>query len=240
MPGKFLATVWCYGICDGNKTSYVLDNWGRITEIRKADGAKENYAYDFAGNITEAVDGNGNKRIYVYDDNNHLKSITYPDGSQEQYLYGVDGNLSKFQDRNDITNEYTWNVYGSLIERKAGDLRNVYEYSPNGQLIAAISNGMDYRYTYDKDGAVKKITHANGMWQDNAYDADKNITSLTVATPDKILAQNSYRYGGNGQRSEKNELTGQRSTPTPSSTACSRRNIQPIRNDSPTITPATA
>ena len=46
------------------------------------------------------------------------------------------------------------------------------------------------------------------MWQDITYDADKNITSLTVATPDKILAQNTYRYDGNGQRIEKNELAG--------------------------------
>uniref|UniRef100_UPI0025EEFB84 DUF6531 domain-containing protein n=1 Tax=Selenomonas sp. TaxID=2053611 RepID=UPI0025EEFB84 len=262
------------GIIDGNgnETNYMLDSWGRITEIRKADGSKENYAYDFAGNITEAVDGNGNKRTYAYDDNNQLKCITYPDGSQEQYLYTADGKLIKFQDRNGITNEYQWNVYGSLVERKAGDLRNSYEYAPNGQLTAAIADGMDYRYTYDKDGlllnkkasgrtllaytydelgrktsqtditgrkvkyqfdksnrlvdirnevdqsivkfdrdgdgAIQKITHANGMWQDIAYDADKNITSLTVATPDKILAQNTYRYDGNGQRIEKEELAG--------------------------------
>ena len=149
---------------------------------------------------------------------------------------------------------------------------NAYEYTLNGQLTAAIANGMDYRYSYDKDGlltakkasgktllaytynelgrktsqtditgrkinyqfdqsnqlksiadefdrsivrfdrdadgAIEKITHANGMWQDIAYDADKNITSLTVATPDKILAQNTYRYDGKGQRIEKNELAG--------------------------------
>ena len=54
------------------------------------------------------------------------------------------------------------------------------------------------RFDRDADGAVQKINHANGMWQDSAYDADKNITSLTVATPDKILAQNTYRYDGNG------------------------------------------
>ena len=262
------------GIVDGNgnETSYVLDSWGRITEIRKADGSKENYSYDFAGNITEAVDGNGNKRTYEYDDNNQLKAITYPDGSQEEYLYTADGKLIQFQDRNGITNEYQWNVYGSLIERKAGNLRNSYEYAPNGQLTAAIANGMDYRYSYDRDGlllakkasgrtllsyrydelgrkisqtditgrqvsykfdksnylvdicneidqsivkftrdadgAIQKITHANGMWQDITYDADKNITSLTVATPDKILAKNTYRYDGNGQRIEKSELAG--------------------------------
>ena len=59
------------------------------------------------------------------------------------------------------------------------------------------------RFDRDADGTVQKITHANGMWQDIAYDADKNITSLSVATPDKILAQNTYRYDGNGQRIKK-------------------------------------
>jgi len=225
MDGKLLETV-------------AYDRAGRRIKVETADGSKENYAYDFAGNITEAVDGNGNKRIYAYDDNNQLKAITYPDGSQEQYLFTADGKLIQFQDRNGITNEYQWNVYGSLVERKAVDLRNVYEYAANGQLIAAIANGMDYRYTYDKDGllltkkasgrtllaytydelgrktsqtditgrkvnyrfdksnrlvdicseidqsivrfirdadgAIQKITHANGMWQDIVYDADKN------------------------------------------------------------------
>ena len=41
------------------------------------------------------------------------------------------------------------------------------------------------------------------MWQDLAYDADKNITHLTVAMQDKLLVQNTYRYDGNGQRIEK-------------------------------------
>ena len=50
-----------------------------------------------------------------------------------------------------------------MTERKAGDLRNVYEYAPNGQLTAAISNGMDYRYAYDKDGLLinKKASGKN-------------------------------------------------------------------------------
>ena len=117
-----------------------------------AGGASQAYHYDAWGNITGIIDGN--KRIYAYDDNNQLKTITYPDGSQEQYLFTANGKLIQFQDRNGITDEYQWNVYGSLIERKAGNLRNSYEYAPNGQLTAAISNGMDYRYSYDRDGLL--------------------------------------------------------------------------------------
>jgi YD repeat-containing protein len=33
-------------------------------------------------------------------------------------------------------------------------LCNAYEYTLNGQLTAAIANGMDYRYSYDKDGLL--------------------------------------------------------------------------------------
>ena len=51
------------------------------------------------------------------------------------------------------------------------------------------------------------------MWQDIAYDADKNIVSLTVATPDKILAQNTYRYDGNAKESRKVSWRVRRSTP---------------------------
>ncbi|TYZ30309.1 RHS repeat protein [Selenomonas caprae] len=138
---------------------------------------------------------------------------------------------------------YRYDELGRKISQTDITGRQVsYKFDKSNRLVD-ICNEIDQSivsFTRDADSAIQKITHANGMWQDIAYDADKNIVSLTVATPDKILAQNSYRYDGNGQRSEKNELTGQRSTPTPSSTACSRRNIQPIRNDSPTITPATA
>ncbi|WP_256211280.1 RHS repeat domain-containing protein [Selenomonas ruminantium] len=86
-----------------------------------------------------------------------------------------------------------------------------YRFDKSNQLVD-ICNEFDQSivsFARDADGAIQKITHANGMWQDIAYDADKNIVSLTVATPDKILAQNTYRYDGNGQRIEKNELTGQ-------------------------------
>ena len=138
----------------------------------------------------------------------------------------------------------------SIHRTKVSDLYNVYEYSLNGHLISAIANGMDYRYSYDRDGlllvkkasgrtllsycydelgrkisqtditgrqvnyrfdksnqlvdicnefdqsivsfardadgAIQKITHANGMWQDIAYDADKNIVSLTVPSSSQM------------------------------------------------------
>ena len=164
--------------------------WATTSYTYDADSRKENYAYDFAGNITEAVDDNGNIRKYAYDDNNQLKSITYPDGSQEQYLFTADGKLIQFQDRNGITNEYQWNVYGSLVERKAGDLCNSYEYAPNGQLIAAIAGDMDYRYTYDKDGLLTDKKASGRTLLAYTYDELGRKTSQTDITGRKV----NYRF----------------------------------------------
>ncbi|SFT53349.1 YD repeat-containing protein [Selenomonas sp. GACV-9] len=141
------------------------------------------------------MDGNGNKRSYAYDDNNQLKCITYPDGSQEQYHYTADGKLIDFKDRNGITNEYQWNVYGSLIERKAGNLRNSYEYAPNGQLTAAIANGMDYCYTYDKDGLLLTKKASGRTLLAYTYDELGRKTSQTDITGQQI----SYRFDKSNQ-----------------------------------------
>ena len=107
---------------------------------------------------------------------------------------------------------YSYDELGRKISQTDITGRQVsYRFDKSNQLVD-ICDEFDQsmvKFTRDADGAIRKITHANGMWQDIAYDADKNIVSLTVATPDKILAQNTYRYDGNGQRIEKNELTGQ-------------------------------
>ena len=107
---------------------------------------------------------------------------------------------------------YRYDELGRKISQTDITSRQVsYKFDKSNHLVD-ICNEIDQsivKFTRDADGAIQKITHANGMWQDIAYDADKNIVSLTVATPDKILAQNTYRYDGNGQRIEKNDRTGQ-------------------------------
>ena len=41
-----------------------------------------------------------------------------------------------------------------------------------------------------------------------AYDADKNLTGLRTMLGDEVLVENRYRYDGNGNRLEKQQLTG--------------------------------
>ncbi|MCR5439201.1 MAG: hypothetical protein K6F01_07200 [Selenomonas sp.] len=128
-----------------------------------------------------------------------------------RYTYDKDGLLLAKKASGRTLLAYTYDELSRKTSQTDITDRKVnYRFDKSNRLVD-IRNEVDQsivKFTRDADGAIQKITHANGMWQDITYDADKNITSLTVATPDKILAQNTYRYDGNGQRIEKNELTG--------------------------------
>jgi YD repeat-containing protein len=86
---------------------------------------------------------------------------------------------------------------------------------------------MDYRYSYDRDGLLLAKKASGRTLLSYRYDELGRKISQTDITGRQV----NYRFDKSNVK---------RSTPTASSTACSRRNIQLIRNDSPTITPATA
>ena len=67
-------------------------------------------------------------------------------------------------------------------------------------------------YEYTKAGDLKKVNTPvlNTVY---AYDEDRNLTALRTmaagdASVEKILADNTYRYNKNGQRTEKTTLAG--------------------------------
>ncbi|MEE1255056.1 MAG: DUF6531 domain-containing protein, partial [Lachnospiraceae bacterium] len=261
------------GVVDGvgNRTEYVLDKWGRITEIKQADGSSELYAYDYAGNITSSTDGEGNTTTYRYNGINHLATITDPMGQQESYTYDEEERLCRKEDRNGTVTKYSYNMYGNLLTRKARkpedteELSEVYEYTQEGLLKSAISQGMRYSYTYDVmdrlarkmasgrtllaldydrngnmisqtdvtgkvteycydsadrisevwdngrkiagyeyhgDGTIKRL-QCGSLYTEYDYDIDRNLTGLRTMLGDEVIADNHYRYDGNGNRLEK-------------------------------------
>lgn len=165
------------GLVDGvgNKTEYVLDKWGRITRIIQADGSIERYAYDYAGNIIESIDGEGNKTTYEYNAENRLSLITDPEGQVERYYYNEDGLLSRKIDRNGIETTYTYNLYGNLTSRRAKELSEMYEYTEEGLLKAAIFQGMRYNYVYDvMDRLIEKRASGRTLLS-YVYDRNGNL-----------------------------------------------------------------
>ena len=262
------------GIVDGNgnRTKYLLDEWGRITGVVKADGSTERYAYNFAGAMVSSTDGEGRTTQYEYNRMGKISAIVDPTGEKETYHYDGQGRLIRRTDRNGVTVELGYNLYGApLFKReKDGAQGDFYEYTPEGLLKCAISEGMRYAYEYDAmgrmirksasgrtllalsydkngnkvrqidvtgkltgfdydrqgqllrltddgqelaayiynlDGTPRAVTHGP-IRQEYAYDLDKNLTGLTVRSGDTLLAQTSYAYDGNGNRTRKQALDG--------------------------------
>ena len=185
------------GITDGegNHTKYILDKWGRIVEIRQSDGNSEYYSYDFAGNITCAIDAAGNTTTYEYSGINQLTVMTDPTGEQEHYHYDEQDRLCRKIDRNGTKTTYAYNIYGNLTERRARktdgtELSECYEYTPEGFLKSAISQGMHYSYAYDTMGRLTEKKASGRRLLSFQYDLNGNLTHQTDVTGKRT----EYRY----------------------------------------------
>ena len=101
--------------------------------------------------------------------------MTDPAGKQETYAYDEEGRLCRKKDRNGIETHYTYNLYGQLLSRRAGELVETYQYTPEGLLAAAIG-GMHYRYTYDAMGRLTGKQASGRTLLALAYDLNGNLT----------------------------------------------------------------
>ncbi len=202
------------GVTDGenNRTTFLLDEWGRITKVNKPDGSHETYTYDYAGNITTTTDGNGGIIRYTYNSLNKLASITDQAGSTETFTYDNEGNTATHTDRNGKVISYNHGIGGMLLEEKTEDgnynhhhydsqgrlirsenrhVTYTYDYTPSGKIRCKYVNGRKaLEYTYTKSGKVASITDITGITTTYSYDEDGRLTS--VCENGKLLAQ--YRY----------------------------------------------
>ena len=166
------------GVEDGNqnRTTYRLDAWGRITGIVKADGSTEYYAYDYAGNMTSSTDGEGRTTRYEYNRAGKMSAIVDPTGEKETYLYDGEDRLIARTDRNGVTVEFGYNLYSAPLFKKEKDgvLGDFYEYTPEGLLKCAISQGMRYAYEYDAMDRLARKSASGRTLLALAYDKNGN------------------------------------------------------------------
>ena len=186
------------GIIDGvgEKVSYDVDHWGRITEVGFSDGVKERYSYSPSGQVINATDGNGNTVEYRYNSLGKVRERIDQMGYVETFQYDECGNLSLYIDRNGNQVHRTYNVFGNPVYEKATDKNGgnavvtTYGYDSLGRLTRAVCDGYSYEYYYNEQGLLKEKRSSGKRLI--SYEYDNGGQMIRMTNPEEITV--SYEY----------------------------------------------
>ena len=215
---------------EGNETTYTYDCAGNLTAVTDALGYTEQYVYDKEGRLAEKTDKNGVTTAYAFNfygaplyrrEKGSLQGDFYeytPEGLLKSaisermaysYTYDAMGRLSKksASGRTLLSLEYDGNgnrirqtdVTGKITEYRFDLLDRLTEVWDDGKKLA--------EYGYYPDGTIQREIHGP-LTKEYTYDADRNLTRLNIQCGDSLLADNHYTYDGNGNRLEKQQLSG--------------------------------
>ena len=215
---------------EGNETTYTYDCARNLTAVTDALGYTEQYAYDKEGRLAEKTDKNGVTTTYAFNfygaplyrrEKGSLQGDFYeytPEGLLKSaisgrmaysYTYDAMGRLSKksASGRTLLSLDYDGNgnrtrqtdVTGKVTEYRFDLLDRLTEVWDDGDKLA--------EYSYYPDGTIQREIHGP-LTKEYAYDADRNLTGLKIQCGDSLLADNRYTYDGNGNRLEKQQLSG--------------------------------
>ncbi|WP_243143427.1 RHS repeat domain-containing protein [Clostridium estertheticum] len=185
---------------NGNQTSYMLDDWGRITQIVTPEGGTEKYTYDYAGNIITTTDANGGTITYSYNSLGQVSEIKDQEGNSEYFYYDEEGNLSKQLDRSENIVDRVYNIDKNIVSVKAyknhkktieeiskdKKILNIidqrYNYNEDGTLKNAYTGNMLYEYSFNDEGMLESKSASGKTLLNYAYDKNNNIKTIKDIT----------------------------------------------------------
>lgn len=177
---------------NGILTTYTYNLYGSLLE-RKAkkpgDSTEERESYEYTkeGLLKTAI-SKGMRYSYAYDDMDRLTEKKASGRTLLALAYDREGNLTKQTDVTGTTTEYRYDLSNRITE--------VWE---KGNCLAA--------YAYYPDDTIKSL-HCGNLHTEYTYDADRNLASLKTTLGAEVLADNRYRYDGNGNLVEKQQKHG--------------------------------
>jgi RHS repeat-associated protein len=200
---------------NGAVTSYAYDANKQLTSITPPTGntlTARAYTYDAFGRIATYTSGRGITETYTYDAADRLTTTAYSGtgsaGGNVTYTYNTPGWQTSRVDPSGTTT-YTYDPLGRLASRKhsINDITVAYAYDRTGNIATETTTvpgvaGKTTTYTYDARNLATRMTLANGLLVDFAYDTAGRRTDTwhgTNAAHTTWDAHTTTTYNGAGQ-----------------------------------------
>ncbi len=188
----------------GRATTYLVDGFGKVEEVRDPKGGTLRFRYDHAeelaevenqagqvwrferdgrGRIVREVDFGGAEITYDYDDADQLIGTTYPDGTVHRLELDKSGLMLKEAvtppGQDPLVTEYEYDDRGLLAEVRNADATVSFERDENGQVIAETINGTRIENLYDCCGQRVR-RQIDGQSVTFSYDPAGRLNGMTV------------------------------------------------------------
>jgi RHS repeat-associated protein len=162
--GGTISTQYGYDINDnltsvtdpnGNITTYLYDDFGRMLKQVSPVTGTSTYAYDAAGNIASSIDANGATTVRTYDAANRALTAV---------------STCQTSENTDPSETVSWTYDDSMAGRFG-----------IGRLAAMTDPSGSTNYAYDRRGSLRSEDRLIGTWSSSTayqYDADGNRTKL--------------------------------------------------------------
>ncbi|NEQ97760.1 MAG: RHS repeat protein, partial [Cyanothece sp. SIO2G6] len=153
----------------GNRTHFIYDNAGRVTQTLYADDTPDTLddnprvrtTYNNAGQRVSETDALGHTTLFTYDDLGRIIKTTFEDDTTTEVTYDTLGRQHQLIDPEGNTTQYDYDSLGRLTtvtqflitEEGTQLLETHYRYDELGRMIAATdANDHTTRYEYDAAG----------------------------------------------------------------------------------------
>jgi RHS repeat-associated protein len=220
--GGQIATAYAYDILgnltsvtdpNGNVTSYIYDDFGRMIRQTSPVTGVTNYAYDAAGNLGTMTDANNATTTRTYDAlNRMLSAVSSKTGSDtETVTYSYDepgagrngvGRLATMNDPANTTS-YRYERRGLLTSVADSDLMTAFSYDADGDRTSvSYPSGRLVHYTFDFAGRPLTASNGASLVSSASYLPFGPVTSIAYGNGTTKTMQYDTRY-----RVTENKLT---------------------------------
>lgn len=203
-----------YTLTRQDKTVYLFDAAGRLTELRDAQSRALQFSYDNSERlqrITEPVSGVFLE--YAYTASGLLASVTDPIGHQVSLSYDTDRRLTSITDPYEHTISFTWNDQYQILTGTSSEGYQLFAntFDAQGRVIAqddGLTDNSEITLAYDEtqpNRIITTVTDRNGASTKYTFDGQYRMLEKTDELGNASAV---YSYDAKGNRTQAVDANG--------------------------------